>query len=323
MMAKSQSIRSINTQNTSSTLLSSRLTKERMKPCLWKCFIILMGISILHSSHNMLLAAESSSELDSKSQSNPSDLAQIQTILVTGTVKSWLEGGKPNYSVVVTLKLKLQDAGFTVVFDPALPHDANLHIAYEEYASGQFQVLEQATALTYSLQLVHSQYGKIFSRDFAANPNPTPVGSLYWDTISNLEENPRYYFLGDILWEHLQHGMNEETAMLKILMAPYTNANGATQSHSRSMNEAIVLKRARINAIKELGQGSFNTPQARTTLWKIAKNAKTNERHEAVTQLGKIGDRSILADLTELMENEADPDVQSAAQYAISLIESR
>ena len=219
-------------------------SKQSRNSALHTFFVVLFGICVLISCPNFVLATEPLSSLTSKPQSEQLELEPIQTILVTGTVKSWLKGGTPHYAVIVTLKLRLQDAGFIVVFDPALPHDANLRIQYEEYPSGQFQVLEQATALTYSLQLVHTHLGEIFSRDFKAKPNPIPVGSLYWDTISNLEENPYYYFFGDILWAHLQHDMNEQVALLEILMKPYRHLNVTTTSDSRSINETTILKRA-------------------------------------------------------------------------------
>jgi len=54
---------------------------------------------------------------------------------------------------------------------PHQPHDANLRIEYEEYPSGQFQVLEQATAIRYRMQLVHDCLGNIFTHKFDAQYN--------------------------------------------------------------------------------------------------------------------------------------------------------
>ena len=120
----------------------------------------------------------------------------------------------PPYNVGVTLKLKLQDAGFQVVFDPKQPHDAILHIQYEEIPSRQFQVLEQATAIRYNMQLVHDRLGEIFSHHFEAQPNEIPLGSLYWDAIGNLEEDPYYCFVGDLIRGHIDHDQNEQETLL-------------------------------------------------------------------------------------------------------------
>jgi HEAT repeat protein len=78
-----------------------------------------------------------------------------------------------------------------------------------------------------------------------------------------------------------------------------------------------------LNIIQELGQGLFDTPEAQEALWIVASKAQPNERGAALTQLGKIGDTSFLPPLTKLLEKEDNPEVRSAAEHAIRLIESR
>ncbi|MCW5781721.1 MAG: hypothetical protein KIT39_00275 [Nitrospirales bacterium] len=56
-------------------------------------------------------------------------------------------------------------------------------------------------------------------------------------------------------------------------------------------------------------------------LWTVAKKAQPNERGAAMTQLGEIGDTRFSR--TTLLEKETDPEVRSAAEHAIQLIESR
>jgi HEAT repeat protein len=51
--------------------------------------------------------------------------------------------------------------------------------------------------------------------------------------------------------------------------------------------------------------------------------AQPNERGAALTQLGQIGDTSFLSPLTTLLEKEDNPEVRSAVEQAIQLIESR
>lgn len=258
-----------------------------------------------------------------RSREDLKDLQQIQTILVTGTVQTWLDVPAPPYNVGVTLKLKLQDAGFQVVFDPNQPHDANLRIQYEEIPSGQFQVLEQATSIRYRMQLVHDRLGEIFSHHFDAEPNEIPLTSLYWDTVSNLEEDPYYCFVGDLIRGHLHRGMNEQDMLLEVLVRPFTRQDSVNPAGSRGATQATIQQRARLNIIQELGKGLFNTPEAQEALWTVASKAQPNERGAALTQLGKIGDPSFLSPLTKLLEKEDNPEVRSAGEHAIRLIESR
>jgi len=257
------------------------------------------------------------------SQEDRKILQTIHTILVTGTVQTWLDAPAPPYNVGVTLKLKLEDAGFQVVFHPSQPHDAILQIQYEEIPGGQFQVLEQSTAISYRMQLLHDRLGQVFSHHFEAQPSPIPLKSLYWDAIGNLEEDPYYCFVGDIIQGHIHGGQNKQDMLLEILVRPFTRQDLVNAAGARGAAQAFVQQHARLNIIEQLGQGVFHTPEAQEALWTIASKAESNERRAALTQLGKIGDSSSLAPLAKLIEKEDNSDVRSVAEHAMRLIESR
>ncbi len=257
------------------------------------------------------------------SQADRKILQNIHTILVTGTVLTWLDAPAPPYNVGVTLKLKLEDAGFQVVFHPGKPHDANLRIQYEEIPSGQFLVLEQGTTIRYRMQLMHDRLGEVFSHDFEAQPNAIPLKSLYWDAIGNLEEDPTYCFVGDLIRGQIHQGQNEQDMLLEVLVRPFTREDLVNSAGARSTNQATVQQRARLNIIEGLGEGVFHTPEAREALWTVASKGPPNERRAALTQLGRIGDSSFLSPLAKLLEKEDNPEVRFAGEQAIGLIESR
>jgi hypothetical protein len=257
------------------------------------------------------------------SQADRKVLQTIHTILVTGTVQTWLDAPAPPYNVGVTLKLKLEDAGFQVVFHPSQPHDAILHIQYEEIPGGQFQVLEQSTAIRYGMRLMHDRLGEVFSRYFEAELSAIPLKSLYWDAIGNLEEDPYYCFVGDIIKGHIRQGQDEQDMLLEVLVRPFTSEDLVNSAGARGAAQESIQQRARLNIIEKLGQGEFHTPEAQEALWMIAHKAQPNERGAALTQLGKIGDSSFLAPLAQLLEKEDNPEVRFATEQAIRLIESR
>jgi len=289
----------------------------------WILIVPVLTLALSISCISPLLANDELLPESSEYQKERQMLQHIQTILVTGSVKTWLDVPGPLYNVGVNLKLKLEDAGFKVVFDPTHSYDANLRIQYEEFPSGQFRVLEQATAIHYRMQLVHAHLGKIFSHQFEARPNDIPVGSLYWDTIGNLEENPYYCFVGDLIRGHIQRGQNEQDMLVEVLIRPYTNQDQVNAAGSRGSTQATVRQRARLNIIQELGQGGFDTPEARKALWIVAKEGVPNERGAALAQLGTFGDSSFLIPLADLLEHEDDPEVRSAGEQAMRQIESR
>ena len=285
--------------------------------------VLLISLTLTISLTDRLWANEEPQSKPSWSQDDQKILQNIHTILVAGTVQTWLNVPSPPYNVGVTLKLKLEDAGFQVVFDPKQPHDAILYIQYEEIPSGQFQVLEQATAIRYDMKLVHDRLGKIFSHHFEAEPNAIPLGSLYWDAIGNLEENPYYCFVGDLIRGYIDRDQNEQEMLMEVLVRPFTQKELVNAAGARGATQAIVQQRARLNIIQELGQGAFHTPEAQAVLWTVAKKAQPTERGAAMTQLGEIGDTTFLSPLTTLLEKETDPEVRSAGEHAIQLIESR
>lgn len=285
--------------------------------------ILFFILAVIFSLTESLPAADPSQTAPPGTQEDQQTLQNIQTILVTGTIQTWLNVPAPPYNVGITLKLKLEDAGFQVVFDPQQPHDANLRIQYKEFPSGQFQVLEEATAVNYHMQLVHDRLGEIFSHQFEARPNAIPVGSLYWDTIGNLEEDPYYCFVGDLIHGSLHGSQNEEDILVEVLVRPFTEQNLVNPAGSRGSAQATVQQRARLNIIQALGQKPFDTPEAREALWMVAKQAQPDERGAAFTQLGKIGDASFLSPLTRLLEQEDNPEVRSAAEHAIHLLEAQ
>jgi hypothetical protein len=310
-------------QNVQVTRKPRQWTANRYLRTLWNWMAVALTLALTITLTDSLPANDDPPTESPHSQEELKDLQQIQTILVTGTVQTWLDVPAPPYNVGVTLKLKLQDAGFQVVFDSNQPHDANLRIQYEEIPSGQFQVLEEATAIRYRMQLMHDRLGEIFSHDFDAQPNEIPITSLYWDTVSNLEEDPYYCFVGDLIRGYLRRGQNKQDMLLEVLVRPFSRQDLVNSAGSRGATQATVQQRARMNIIKELGQGLFNTPEAEEALWTVASKAQPNERGAALAQLGRIGDTSFISPLTHLLEKENNPEVRSSAEHAIRLIESR
>lgn len=72
------------------------------------------------------------------------------------------------------------------------------------------------------MQLIHDRLGEIFTHEFDAQPNARAFGSLYWDTIGNLEEDPFYCFVGDLIRGQVHRGQDEAEALLDVSVHPFT-----------------------------------------------------------------------------------------------------
>jgi len=246
-------------------------------------------------------------------------LHQIHTLFLTGTASTWLNLPQPPFNALITVKTKLQEAGFQVVLDSATPHDATMDIQYKEMPNGQFQILSQGTKLSLQTRLHHPQMGEIFSRKFFASTNPIPLKSLYWDAVQNLEEDPYFFYFGEIVKGQLWGQQQASSVLMHMLRRPYQDETG--DDLDDEYGKAFLRKRARINAIKKIRQ--WPKSQTEGILWDLAEHAIPEERSAAVNVLGSIGDTSFLPRLSYIAANDQDTTVRFAIQEAIRLIKSK
>ena len=247
------------------------------------------------------------------------DLRSIRTLLIGGKVTTWLDLEYPPYDPVSTLKIKLEEAGFQVVFDPKEAHDAIFVIEYTESPSGTFRLLEQGTSVRFTTTVYHPRMGAIYENEFEATPDEVAVEGLYWGTIGKLEENPWYYYQGFILKAWLHNQTNAGSVLIHMLRRVYTDTRYATPDERPG--KAYVRRMARYNAIREIGK--LKDPRALETLWELTQMATPEERKIAVDVLGNIGDASFIPKLSQLAETYQDSNVQLAVQAAIHTIETR
>jgi len=246
-------------------------------------------------------------------------LRSIHTLLLGGSVTTWLELEYPPYDPVSTLKSKLEQAGFSVVFDPEKAHDAILAINYAEVPSGTFRILEQGTSVQMTTTLYHPKVGTVLENEYKATPGEAPVEGLYWGTIRQLEENPLYFYQGFILKGWLNNQTDAAAVLAQRLRRIYTDP--ANEKPDERREKALLRREARFNAIRELGR--FKAPRAQGTLWELAELATPEERKVAVDVLGKIGDTSFIPKLSQLAKTDQDPNVQFSLKAAIHNIQER
>ncbi|MER3425565.1 MAG: hypothetical protein C4293_22355, partial [Nitrospiraceae bacterium] len=136
----------------------------------------------------------------SVSPAQQESLRAVRTLLIAGEISTWLGLPEPPYKVAVTIKMKLERAGFRVTFDPASSYDAILLLRYQETPGREYPRLEQGTNVLCEIGFKHSTMDPVLLYRFETGTSwPAPVGSLYWNAIQNLEEIPYYYYLGELL----------------------------------------------------------------------------------------------------------------------------
>lgn len=253
-------------------------------------------------------------------QAQQESLRIVRTILLAGEATTWLSAPEPPYDIGVTLKMKLERAGFLVVFDQDEPHDAVLLIRYRESAGREYARLEQGTNITCDLALRHSAVGTVQTYRIEATTTwPSPAGSLYWDAVRNFEENPYYYYLGELVKARLS-GEDDAGALLARMLKepPMPIPTDGAGAGSQAPGYVVANQEARLNAIRELGR--MKDRRALETLWYLIAQPHQNERVTAVAAIGEIGDPASLDRLGQLSEAETDPRMRSAIQAAMSRI---
>ncbi|RMH02862.1 MAG: HEAT repeat domain-containing protein [Nitrospirae bacterium] len=304
------------TQKKWARVAASTLRSEKWGPTLtgallWCAICLWVGSGLGAAQSHAQKAPAAQAESQASEMGHP-----IRTIYLTGAASTWLNLPQPPYNAMVTVKIKLKEAGFHVVMDPQLPHDAVMTVVYQERPSGQFRILEEATAVRVDVRLIREGQGVLYARTIVANPSPVPVGGLYWGTIHNLESDPYFFYLGELVKGWVDTRADAVTVLMAMLRRPY-RAEGSFPEESHG--EATLRKLARQHAIEELGR--VNIPATRELLWELATRAIPEERRVAVTVLGNIGDSTFLPKLRTIAETDRNPAVQAAARAAIARIQ--
>jgi hypothetical protein len=259
----------------------------------------------------------------STAQADPSieqrnQLKAVRTLLLSGEASTWLDLSTPPYNAFITVKMKLERAGFAVVSDPSQPHDARVILRYRESPGREYPRMQQGTTISCDLSLVHAAAGTLWTHRFEASTTwPTPVGSLYWDAVQNLEEDPYYYYMGDLIRGRLSIQQDAVAVFSETLKQPPL-ALPADGSGSPITGQVAANQRARVNAIGELGR--LKDRRALETLWHLVDRDNRLEREAAVATIGAIGDPASLTRLAQLAESDSDPAVRAAAAAAIKHI---
>lgn len=226
-------------------------------------------------------AAQAESSVEQRNQ-----IGAVRTLLLSGEASTWLDLPAPPYNALVTVKMKLERAGFVIVSDPRQPHDARLFLRYRESPGREYPRLQQGTTISCELSLDHPT-GTLWDHRFeAATTWPMPVGSLYWDAVQNLEEDPYYYYMGDLLKGWLSAGQDAVAVFSEVLKQPPL-VIPADSSGGHITGQMAANRQARVNAIGELGR--LKDRRALETLRHLADQPDQLERKAAEAAIKRIG----------------------------------
>lgn len=140
------------------------------------------------------------------------------TIYVDTAASTWKPRGLVLHEVGVSVRMKLDSAGFNVTRIRQEPHLLTLSVKYRETRGEPYGVNQFATVITGDFHVDHHTVGPVFDLTVQETAHPSISGTPpYLDALHNFETNPYYYFLGDLIWWRIQKNFEAHTVFLMAL----------------------------------------------------------------------------------------------------------
>ena len=255
----------------------------------------------------------------------PDRLQATQTVLLAGQAATWKPLAQPPYNAAITVKIKLEQAGFRVTFDQTQPHRFVLVLTYIETQGREYGKLERGTDITCEFVFWRVESGtakKLWSRTIESSTTwPVPIGSHYWDAVQNLEENAYYYYIGELARGLAVTREDEGAVFTRALRQKRLGESASGGGGVQAAGHVVANAGARLNAIGELGR--LKDRRALPTLWELAVERDehgTSQRDAAIKAIGDIGDLDSLDRLSALYNTETDHELRTVLEQAIARI---
>lgn len=242
----------------------------------------------------------------------------VETILLAGQQQTWVDLPQPPYNAPVTVKMKLERVGYRVIFNHDEPFDAVLVMDYKETQGREYRTLEYGTDISCTFSLYQPSVDKdrpVWTSEIrASTPWPAPIASAYWDAVQNLEENPYYYYLAELLQGELNQGADAAFVLSQVIRKPLEKQDTSGSGFQRT-GQAYAEHNAHRKAIEELGR--LQDPRALPALWEVVEQGAPPSRTGAIRAIGQIGNPESLTRLKALLQSESSPPMQKVIEQAI------
>jgi hypothetical protein len=251
------------------------------------------------------------------------------TILLAGQASTSKDLDRPPYNAAITIKTKLERAGFRVTFDRAQPHQHVLAMTYLETEGREYGKLQRGTDIICEFTVWRVTSGspeKRWSHTVEASTSwPMAIGSHYWDAVRNLEENPYYYYIGELTRE-LANGRNDAGAVFADALRQQKLGGSTYESGGvQASGHVVANAEARLNAMRELGR--MRDRRALPVLWElIEQGGRSDEledsaqRDTALRTIGEIGDPASMDRLSAFYNTHTEESLRAVAEKAMARI---
>jgi hypothetical protein len=249
-----------------------------------------------------------------------------ESISIVAQTTTWRARGRVSFPLVPALRNKLESAGLTVVTEGGRLPDFVLKVAYREERGREIRFDLYGTVITCHVLLERADGARLLDFTIQEFPPDGPfVTAPYTDVIHQLETNPYFYFLGEVVQarvsadQDVTGGLIAGLARLTQHREPlYGSMVGPPPNPGDTLPPAedLYVREVRFNTMRELAR--VNDRRAIPLMTALLEHPESRVRRNAIHALATMGVRDAREKLERLAEQDTDDTVREAAKTALS-----
>lgn len=143
---------------------------------------------------------------------------EIPPLFMETTASTWKRRGRFYYDIEASIRVNFAASGLTVVRNKEDHHEVTLFVDYKEIKGRRLGINSFETIISGAFMLEHHEMGPLLEiRIQESSLPPSPAVPLYLVALERFQTNPYYFFLGDIIREHLDHVGDVDAILLRSL----------------------------------------------------------------------------------------------------------
>lgn len=248
------------------------------------------------------------------------------TVYIAADAQTWRSKGRVSFPLVPSLRNKLVGAGFTVVPEPEQDHALELRVTYREERGREIRFDLYATTIVCHIRLLQPDGMTILDLTIQEFPPDDPsVTAPYTDVVNQLETNPYYYFLGEIVRERIVSGTDVTGGLIKAFSRltarrdpVYGSMAGSPPNPGDTLPpaEELYVREVRANTMRELAR--LKDQRAVSVLMSLLDHPEWRVRRNAINALAAMDAQDARASLERVAKDDPHQSVREAAQAALS-----
>ena len=254
---------------------------------------------------------------------------KTDTVYIDADTASWRSKGRVSFPLVPSIHRKLVEAGFIIVPESEQPHDLALKVRYREERGREIRFNLYGTDIDCTVRLERRDGTVLLDISIReSSPEGPAVTAPYTDVVQQLEANPYYYFLGEIIKERVFSGMDTTggliTAFARLTERRdpiYGSMAGAPPNPGDTLPpaEELYVREVRANTMREFAR--LNDKRAIPVLTGILNHPEWRVRRNAVNALGAMDAYDARDRIQEVAEYDPHETVREAAKAVLSKLQ--